>query len=142
MVDLLDKNAKREIVDAIRKAEAQTSGEIRVHLARKCREDVLGHAKKIFSKLGMHRTKRRNAVLIFVALDSRRLAILGDAGIHDRVGDFFWGGTRDKMIEYFRKDEIKEGIIAGVAGVGEKLRQHFPRHLDNPDELPDTVTEG
>ncbi|MBI2095054.1 MAG: TPM domain-containing protein [Candidatus Omnitrophica bacterium] len=142
MVNLLDKNARQEIVEAIRRAESRTSGEIRVHVAKKCGEDVLGRARKIFMKLGMHRTKQRNGVLIFVALDSRFFAIVGDSGIHHAVGDSFWSGVRDKMAECFRKGGIREGILAGVAGVGEKLERYFPVGSADRNELPDTVTGG
>ena len=142
MVKTLDKEAKKEIVEAIRQAERLTSGEIRVHLQSRCKEDVLTHARKVFSRLGMGRTKQKNAVLIFVALDSRRFAVLGDSGIHACVGDEFWSGTRDIMDNYFSKGRIKEGIITGIRNIGEKLKAYFPLQTNDGNELSDTVTEG
>lgn len=137
----LDKVAKAEVVEAIRQAEGLTSGEIRVHLKKKCGRDVLTEAKKVFSRLRMHRTKERNAVLIFIALESRQFAILGDRGIHERVGDLFWAETRDTMEACFTRGELKEGITAGVESVGKKLKAYFPRQAKDTDELSNTVTE-
>lgn len=139
---MLYKKDKKEIVAAIVDAEKKTSGQIRVHVKRKCKDDVFWEAKKVFERLRMHRTKERNGVLIFVALESRRFAILGDSGIHRQVGDPFWSHARDRMAGHFSKGEIKEGIIAGVLSVGGKLRKHFPAGAGDADELPDTVTEG
>ena len=141
MVNLLNKRAKEEIVEAIRWAERETSGEIRVHLKKKCGEDVLVEAKKVFSRLRMHRTRERNAVLIFVAWESRQFAILGDRGIHERVGDLFWAETRDTMEACFARGLLKEGITAGVESVGKKLRAYFPRQAKDINELSNTVTE-
>ncbi len=141
MVKLLDKHAEQDIVNAIRLAERETSGEIRVHVRRICRGDALEEAKKIFGRLRMHNTRERNAVLIYVALDSRRFAILGDRGIHEKVGDLFWNGTRDKIASLFSQGALKEGIIAGVMDAGEKLKAHFPCRRNDKNELPDTITK-
>jgi len=132
----------REIIDAISRAEDLTSGEIRVHIQSKCRGDVMQKALKTFRRLRMERTRERNGVLIFVALDSRKFAILGDRGIHECVGDAFWGKTRDIMGTYFTKGHIKEGVVAGVMSAGEQLKKFFPLKPGDVNELPDTVTES
>lgn len=141
MVNKLLGEEKNKIAEAIQVAEQRTSGEIRVHVAKKCPDDVLSHAKKIFHRLRMHRTHQKNAVLIFVALESKKLAILGDNGIHEHVGEDYWQKTRDLMLKYFSKNEICEGIKAGVTSVGEKLRKHFPIGSHNPNELGNGVSE-
>ena len=129
------------IVDAISRAEDLTSGEIRVHLQKKCRGDVMEKTLQVFKRLRMDRTKDRNGVLIFIALDSRKFAIVGDRGIHERVGDEFWGKTRDIMGTYFAKGLVKEGVVAGVMSVGEQLKKFFPAKPKDVNELPDKVTE-
>ncbi len=141
MVKFFDKEAESAIVRAIRMAEENTSGEIRVHLKKKCKKDVLAEARKIFKKLGMHRTEQRNAVLIFVSPESRQFAIVGDAGIHEKVKDEFWDSTRDVMADFFRQGKMKEAVLAGVGGIGEKLKHYFPAKAVNLNELPNTVTE-
>ncbi len=141
MVKLIDKAAEKEIVEAIRQAEAGTSGEIRVHVKRGSSCDVMKDAKAFFQKAGMHRTRERNGVLVFIAWKSRTFAILGDTGIDRAVGDEFWTQTRDKMKEHFLKQELKEGIVAGIRSAGEKLKAHFPRLANDRNELPNRVTE-
>ena len=142
MVDFFDKEAKKDIIDAIVRAESMTSGEIRVHVQKKCKDDVMHAAKKVFHRLRMQRTKHRNAVLIFIALESRRFAILGDSGIHRQTGDFFWNETRDKIASYFSKGQLKEGIVAGILGIGEKLKTHFPAEANDKNEISNEITGG
>ncbi len=145
MVGFLDKHLtkqdKKDIVQAIVQAEKMTSGEIRVHLQKKCKEDVMHEAKKIFHRLKMHKTRHKNAVLIFVALESRKFAILGDSGIHGHVGDLFWNQTRDKIASYFSKGQLKEGIITGIQDAAQKLQHHFPRNTNDDNQLSNDVTE-
>lgn len=141
MVKFLTPEQEKAVIEAIRNAEKNTSGEIRVHLSKKPSQNALQEAKKTFKKLGMSRTRLRNAVLIFVAPKSRDFAIVGDEGIHRRVGDEFWSQTRDLMLSYFSKNLFAEGIVAGVLSVGEKLKADFPAQDKNPNELPDTPTE-
>ena len=94
----------------------------------------------MFHRLRIQKTRHRNGVLIFVALDSRKFAILGDSGIHHHVGDSFWSQTRDKMTACFSIGHIKEGIVAGVLSVGEKLKIHFPEETHDKNELSNEVT--
>ena len=137
----LDKNLKKEIVHVITLAEKMTSGEIRVHIQSRCKEDVLHDAKKVFHRLKMHKTRERNGTLIFIALESKKFAILGDKGIHEQVGDAFWNETRDIMKDHFRSGRLKEGILAGVENAGRKLQTFFPRKASDQNELSNRVTE-
>ena len=142
MVKLLDSQAQAQVVEALKAAESRTSGEIRVHVKRGVSKDALSDAKKMFHKLGMHRTKERSGVLLFIAWKSRNFAVLGDEGIHRKVGDLFWNRTRDRMQEKFSEGKLTEGILAGVDAAGEALKKYFPRSADDKNELPDTVTQG
>jgi len=141
MVDLsLNAADKRAISEAIRAAEKRTSGEIRVHLARRAGNDPLQVAKRAFKRLGMGKTRERNAVLLFVAIADRRFAILGDKGIDAKVGADFWDCTRDLMQARFERGEIRDGIVEGVRAAGESLTVHFPRRTDDRNELSNEVT--
>ena len=142
MVRELDKHAKNEIVEAIRRAEESTTGEIRVHVQSRCGEDPMKDARRVFRRLRMHKTKHKNAVLIFVATLNRRFAIIGDEGIHQKVGEDFWNGARDAMTDYFSKGKLAGGITAGVRCAGQELKKHFPIKTDEKNELSDTVSEG
>ena len=130
------------IVEALQAAESMTSGEIRVHLKRGASKEALKEAHRVFQKLGMHRTKKRNGVLLFIAWKSRSFAVVGDEGIHRKVGDFFWNETRDRMQAEFEKGDLAGGILAGVNAAGEALKKYFPHGADDKNELSDTVTQG
>jgi uncharacterized membrane protein len=138
MVEALDKKA---ITDAIRAAEAGTSGEIRVHVKRGKSADPLKDAKKLFLALGMHKTAARNGVLIFVSRQSHTFAIVGDEGIDRVSGASFWDSARDRMQERFAKGELNEGIKAGVKSVGAELKMYFPVSKTDKNELSDDPTE-
>ena len=135
------KTDEKEIVEAIRAAERLTTGQIHVHVRNKCEQDALAESHRLFKKLGLHKTNHRNAVLIFLAPESRKLAILGDAGIHEKVRGYFWDRTRDAILDCFKRNEIKKGLLEGIQGVGEKLRRHFPSGAGGTNPLLDAVTE-
>lgn len=130
---------KDRIVQAIRDAEQKTSGEIRVHLERKARGDVMKKAKRLFERLGMTKTKLRNGVLIYFSLADRSFALLGDQGIHEKVGDNFWKEVVSGMGQLFSQEKFSEGLQWGIGRIGEKLRLYFPHHPDDVNELPDVL---
>lgn len=133
-----------KIVQAIRDAEMRTSGEIRVFVESRCRFiDPMDRALEIFANLKMEQTECRNAVLLYIALKDRQLAVYGDKGIHEKVGDEFWNIAVKKIIAHFNKDNYAEGISNCVAEIGESLQQHFPydKTLDR-NELPDEIIFG
>jgi uncharacterized membrane protein len=135
------------IAAAIAEAEATTSAEIRVHLERRvpvargaAAPDALGRARDVFAQLGMHRTALRHGVLVYLALEDRRVAIVGDEGMHARVGDDYWVGIRDLMVERLRRGEACAAMIEAVREVGQSLARHFPRQPDDTNELSDSVS--
>jgi uncharacterized membrane protein len=135
-----DEEQKR-IVEEIRKAEHLTSGEIRVHLDCCSHEETLGKAKKVFHRLGMTRTKHRNGVLIYLATEHRRFAILGDEGIHRAVAENFWDEVKEKMQTEFREGRFCGGLCLGIREIGEKLKTFFPAEKGDRNELPDSISE-
>lgn len=136
------------ITDAVRRAEAATAAEIRVHLERRVhrwpgqRADALRRARKVFAHLGMHLTAERHGVLIYLALDDRKLAIVGDEGIHGRVGDTYWEAVRDLMVAKLGEGRALDAVLSGVAEVGRVLAEHFPRRPDDRNQLSDQVSLG
>ena len=134
------------IADAVRAAEAATSAEIRVHLERRVhrlplqRPDALRRARRVFAHLGMHLTAERHGVLIYLAVEDRKLAIVGDEGIHRQVGDAYWETVRDSMIATLREGRALEAVLSGIADVGRVLARHFPRRPDDRNELSDQVS--
>lgn len=130
------------IVAAIRQAEAATTGEIRVHLEEALQGDALTEARKVFTRLGMHRTRDRNGVLILIAPHERQLAIVGDSGIDAVVPPDFWAAERDLLQNYFQRGAYCPGLVAAIDQVGEKLKAFFPGQPDDDNELSDEVSYG
>jgi uncharacterized membrane protein len=129
------------IVAAIADAEKKTSGEIRVHVTSRKPDNLEERARRRFELLGMTRTADRNGVLFYVAPGLRRFHVLGDSGIHEKVGDAFWKETAAAVEEHFRRSEFTEGLVHGIARAGDLLAAHFPRAAEDVNELPDEVTE-
>lgn len=133
----------QEIIRSIKEAERMTSGEIRVFVEHHCRfVNAMDRAFEIFGKLQMHQTKHHNAVLLYLALKDRQFAILGDEGIHQKVGDDFWKQELADLKKYFRENRFVDGIANCVLEIGESLKQYFPYESDNEDELPDDIVYG
>jgi uncharacterized membrane protein len=131
-----------EIVAAIGEAEKNTSGEIRLHMEARCKEDVLDHAAFIFKTLEMHKTQLRNGVLFYLAVDDRKFAILGDAGINAKVPANFWDEINADVIAAFKKGAYKDGLVNGILKAGEQLKAYFPWQKDDINELPDDISFG
>lgn len=140
--DFLSVKEEEEIVEAIRVAECDTSGEIRVHIEQKCDIDVYEHALDVFHILKMDNTIARNGVLIYVAIDNKSFVIFGDQGINNIVGPDFWNSTRDKMSSQFKYRNFKQGIIDGVKEAGIVLSEHFPWHHHDKDELDNSISKS
>jgi len=140
--EFLGKENELLITKAIEKAEHQTSGEIRVHLESKCSEEVLDRAAWLFKKLKMHETKDRNGVLIYLSINDRKFAIIGDAGINKVVPEGFWNDIKEMMISHFKQGEFAIGLINGIEKTGEHLKQYFPWQENDVNELPDEISYG
>lgn len=131
------------IEDAIARAERRSSAEIRVSVAPFFFGNVQRAAERAFGRLGMHRTRQRNGVLLFLVPSRRRFAIVGDEGVHAIVGQRFWDELRAIVSAAFRHEHFTEGLVAAIDRVGERLAGLFPAAAaDNPDELPNTVDFG
>ncbi len=130
------------VVAAVRLAEKDTSGEIRIHIDSRCMRDPMKRAEEVFRKLGMENTALRNGVLIYLACDSRVFAIIGDKGINDLVPEGFWEDILSVMRERFRRNEFTEGLSEAALMVGEKLKAFFPYQTDDINEQPDDISFG
>lgn len=133
---------KAQITKAIGIAEKATSGEIRVHIETRCREDVMDRAAFIFEKLEMHKTKLRNGVLFYVSMADHKLAILGDAGINAKVPEGFWVQIKEHLITAFKQKDYAGGLSDGIVKAGEQLKKHFPWQTDDKNELSDEISFG
>jgi uncharacterized membrane protein len=128
---------------SIVKAEQNTTGEIRLHVEAKCEGDPLERATKLFHRLHMHKTKYHNAVLFYLAVDHKKLAIVGDEGIHKEVSEEFWHKVKDHIIDKFKHGQFTEGLCEGIDMTGDELRKHFPdKNNENLNQLSDDISFG
>lgn len=130
------------ISEAIQVAEKNTSGEIRIHIEGKCKEDVLDRASYIFEKLEMHKTELRNGVLFYLAVQDHKFAILGDAGINQVTAEDFWEDIKSTMLGHFKEGNFTAGLAEGIKMAGEQLKKHFPYQDDDVNELSDEISFG
>lgn len=140
--DFLTAKEEEEIVLAIRQAERNTSGEIRVHIERTSKISHYNRTLEVFRLLKMFNTKQQNAVLIYVAVDDHKFVIYGDKGIDAVVPNNFWDTTKNIMQNHFKKGNFKQGIIDGVLQVGKELQAHFPWRENDINELPNEISKS
>lgn len=141
--EFLNKIEHDRIVGAIRDAEANSSGEIRVYIHRgKLNADPIVVAQRKFQQLKMDKTQERNAVLIFVAPRAHEFAVVGDKAIHERCGDGFWQRIVEAMRTHFQNENFSHALVEAIKGIGTVLAAHFPKVASNPNELPDEIVEG
>ncbi|GGZ19838.1 hypothetical protein GCM10007049_10490 [Echinicola pacifica] len=140
---LFTKAEKEQIVAAIKAAELQTSGEIQVHMESHCKGDVLDRAADVFAKLKMHKTQLRNGVLFYLAVEDKKFAVLGDAGINAAVPEDFWNSIKEEMLLHFKQGQFVAGLVTGIQKSGEALKSHFPYDSDTDEnELSDEISFG
>lgn len=133
---------EQDIINAIRTAEQNTSGEIRVHLEKSSNKDPFERAMEVFHYLKMDNTKQQNGVLIYVAVEDKTFVIYGDKGINDVVPVNFWNSTKDVMQSHFKVSNFKQGLIDGILKAGQQLETHFPWIHGDVNELPDDISKG
>ncbi len=129
---------EKRITDAIAAAEAKTTGQIRVFISKRP-PDAMAIAKKHFDALHMAKTKHRNAILLFIAPQSRTFAIIGDTAIHAHCGDAFWSTLRDEMTAHLKAARYTDALLHTIAKAGELLALHFPATGNHPNEQPDDI---
>jgi uncharacterized membrane protein len=140
---LLNEAGQERVVKAIQAAERCCTAEIRVHLEDVCHGDALKRASAVFAQLKMHKTAERNGVLIYVAVQSHKMAVFADAGIHEKAGALFWQKEVDLMKEHFALGDYGGGLSRAIKEAGRILAHFYPvLGSTNPDELSNDVSFG
>jgi len=134
------KEQQEYLHQAIMNAELDTSGEIRVHIENTCKGDAMERALAVFKKLGMDKTESRNGVLIYLAIENRKFAIIGDEGIHAVVTEVFWESIKNKMMNHFRENHFTEGLVEAITETGKQLKAYFRHQSDDKNELSDDIS--
>lgn len=138
-MSLFTSEEQEQIANTIADAEKATSGEIRIAVEKHCHGSTFERAIEYFAKLDMDKTAQRNGVLIYLASEDHKFAIIGDKGINNVVPEDFWETTQVAMKAHFSSGNLAEGIIAGVALAGEKLALFFPHQSGDVNELPNDI---
>lgn len=138
--EFLTKQQEQDIIEAIRIAEQNTSGEIRVHIEASSDKDHYERALEVFHLLKMYNTKDKNGVLIYVAVHDKKFVICGDKGINQVVPKDFWNTTKDSIQHHFKKGDFKQGLVDGILKAGEELKAHFPWQIDDENELSNEIS--
>lgn len=135
---------KTNIVEAIRQAELTTSGEVRLFVESSTKfVDAIDRAEELFFKLEMDETEHRNAVLVYVAMKDRQLALFGDEGIYEALGPAFWNAAVKEMLADFSGDKVSEGLQKCIKKIGQVLTEKFPYEAEtDKNELPDDIIFG
>lgn len=130
------------LIEAIKIAEKDTSGEIRIHIEKSTEEPPLDRALEVFRFLNMDATELRNGVLFYIAVESKKFAIIGDEGINNLVPDNFWDEEKELVLSYFKKGDFTTGLELAILEVGKKLKEYFPYQSDDKNELSDEISKG
>ena len=133
---------EQEVVKAIKKAEKNTSGEIRVHIEHHTEVPALERAKQVFFQLGMDKTRQKNAVLLYIDTYSKQFAIIGDEGIDKVIPTGFWEFEKNLITHYFKLQKNCKALTEGIQFIGEKLKTYFPYQADDVDELSNEISKG
>ena len=135
---------QQRVVDAIRKAEQRTSGEIRVFVESKnSYMDPVDRAAEIFYNLKMDKTNARNAVLLYIAVKDKELALFGDEGIYKATGEEYWNNAVKSMLKQITAQDVIGGMVHCINSIGETLSEKFPYNkLEDKNELPDEIVFG
>ncbi len=140
--DFLTTEEEQQVIAAIKSAEKNTSGEIRVHIEKATEKLPLERAKEVFWLLKMNETKLQNGVLFYVAVESKQFAIYGDRGIYHQTTLDFWNAEKELVVSHFSKKQNGEGLVFAIEKVGEKLQKLFPFTSDDANELSNEISKG
>ncbi len=138
----LTKEEEQEIVEAIRLAEKETSGEIRIHIEKTTSKDPFDRALEVFHLLEMDQTELKNGVLIYLAVEDKKFVICGDKGINELVEADFWDTTKNSMANHFKNSNFKLGLVEGITKAGIQLQKYFPFKEGDINELSNEISKG
>ena len=137
----LSEAEKDKVVKAIKEAELNTSGEVKVHIEDHCpTEDPIERAKQVFQYLSLDKTAQRNGVLFYLAYETHKFAVLGDIGIDQVVPLHFWESVRDTLKQYFLQEDFAGGLQMGIREAGNQLKKFFPYLQNDINEISDDIS--
>jgi len=140
--DFLTAKQEKALIETIQISEKNTSGEIRVHIEKATEKSPMDRALEVFYMLEMNNTELRNGILIYVAVESKKIAIIGDEGINSVVPENFWEDELQLMLTNFKNSDYTKGLQLAIIEIGKKLKQFFPYQKNDSNELSDEISKG
>ncbi|MGI8905808.1 MAG: TPM domain-containing protein [Candidatus Sumerlaeaceae bacterium] len=140
LAEVLGRGRSEMIADAVHDAESCTSGEIVVQIEQELPPGVSARDAAVaqFQRQGIANTKLNNGILLFIALDERKIELVADSGISSRIGQEQWDFVVQIISLGFRTGFPAESIVMALAAMGDLLGCHFPWQPGDVNELPDS----
>jgi putative membrane protein len=106
---------------------------------RRTEREVQRAAVAAFYAEGLHKTAQANGILLYISVVEERVWILADRNINHLVEQKVWDEMVDQLTRGIRNGKRCEAICATIHRIGEVLRQHFPHHRKDTDELHNLI---
>ena len=140
MAFFFEDDFSRTVEKAIEEAELLTSAEFKLHIEEVCNENVLDRAAFVFSELELHKTEQRNAVLLYVSVNDRKVSILADAGAKAQLSEQFLSETLSTIINDFKMNQYAQGIGNCFRNIASALKSNFPYQENDINEISNKVS--
>ena len=129
-----------QVEKAIEEAELLTSAEFKLHIEESCNEDLLDRAAFVFSELEVHKTQLRNAVLLYVSANDRKVSILADAGAKAHLSEEVLSQCLSSLINDFKSNNYAGGIRSCFLTIANALKLSFPYQENDTNEISNKVS--
>ena len=102
-------------------------------------QKVNERAVRYFMESGVYDTKDRTGILIFISLLERRVELLADKGISEKIPKEKWNSMVAHIIKGVKEESLVRNLIESITECGELLSEHFPIEPDDKNELKDDI---
>ena len=106
---------------------------------RRKEEAVRLRAERVFFEKGLYKTKKNTGVLFFLSLLERKIWVLADKGIYEKMDQETLNRYANEVSKGVREGRACDALSHAIQEVGALLSRHFPITADDTDELPDDV---
>jgi putative membrane protein len=106
---------------------------------RRKEEAVRMRAERAFFERGLYKTKKNTGVLFFLSLLERKVWVLADKGIYEKMDQETLNRFANEVSTGIREGRACDALSRAIQEIGVLLSKHFPVTPDDTDELPDDV---
>ena len=94
-----------------------------------------------FLEQGLHETRDRTGILILISLFERRVQVLADSGINEKVHENTWDEIVATITTGLKSDDACTAVCQAIERCGQLLEENFPCKSDDTNELPNLIIE-